>query len=215
MRDFLKLLIAGEISELLDVYRALKSKDPDAIAKELGEALGVFDQPEYAPQLKLLAAQIKAEDTAGMIAESLRLAALVADEFRKTNPDGTPRIVMMATPVMTRAEAKAWLAVNRADAVRGADTPIVKRMMNRHPEVRRLLEGTMTAQEVAAIDPERLAKIVDWLRVVAKVAAFAGAFYPPALVLAQVLNLIIAFYDARNPTTGAAADVGLSLEDLL
>lgn len=203
--DLLKLLAAAKTKDaavIRPVVVALAAKAGYAMdAKEINEVVDAVikkDTAEIVYQVGDYAMKFSVQH--------LGYKPLVPQDINE------PLIRMMA-PVKTRKDAKVFLKTNRAEAIKGLDAIFVRRVVANHPEVARIVKGEMTSGEVAGLSDEQKAKIIDALRIVAKVATVVGVMYPPALILAQVLNLIIAFYDANHPVNGEE-DVGLSLEDL-
>lgn len=222
--DLFQFWREGKFREAMELFDAFKTRDIQKIADELGDVAESFGVAGADLQLNELAKAIKAGEIAAIVSESCDVAKLVAEKFRKQ-----PVITTMATPhidTMTRAEALQWLADNRANIRRGGDAILVKKIFRNYPEVPAFLKGTMqvlpgighysdlTTGESVAIDPDRLARIIEIMRWAVPVLTAVSAFVPYLIPVVIVFKFIIARYDANHPTA-SGADIGLELGDLV
>lgn len=213
--DLWRLWTSGKISEALELWEAIKSREIVKIADELGDIAELFGLKGADLQLNELAAAIKAVDFKNVKTmtkvnrELLDVIDLVADKFAPVPVITTMAAVHIDT--MTRPEALQWLADNRANIRRGGDAILVKKIFRNYPEVPAMLTGEAVT---TAIDPERLARIIDIMRWAVPVLTAVSAFVPYLIPVVIVFKFIIARYDANHPTA-SGADIGLELSDLV
>lgn len=221
--DIIGLWRNGYIKEATDVLDAWKTKDIVAIADELGDLFELFGFKGMDKEITELATAIKSGRFWYILHEACDPVKLVAAKYME---DETSIKTMASSDKMPRADAQAWLVSHREELKRAAKDRRGKFMLRRSPDFQKLLAGEMLPSEVAGMSDETKEKIVNVLRVMATICTtpapepseekpktgVASIIWPPALLIAQALRLIIAFYDSRHPTTGLA-DVGLSLED--
>jgi len=235
LRDLLQLWRAGVISDAIAIYEAIRAKDWEKVRMHAKAILAFLGYAGDAKEIDELITEILDQDFGGILSELADELKLIGERNRKTPlPGGTGtgpvmRVMGSGDPdavelkaavealdaVTTRAQAQAWFAAHKETIRKSAKRPWAKFFLRRAPEVQAALAGNMDLSTVQAIDPERLAQIIEVLRWTAKILAGFSVVWPPALLIAQILNLIIAFYDSKHPTLGTYGDVGLSLEDLL
>lgn len=225
-----RLVRGGKLGEAMQLWEAIKGRDPVAIGRELGDLLALFGQAEYGPQINDFVAELvkgpsnwaatgsEWSDIQKLIFEEFRQKAPAAEEsgFRITDADE-----ILDTRTMTRGQSQEWWNRRREQVKEGASLRVVKRIIkNRSPELYQMLTGEMTAEAYALLTPEQIKRIVDVMRTVSKILTYgsilAGPYAPLVVMVAQAINLLIARYDALHPTGGATADAdkGLDFEDL-
>jgi hypothetical protein len=199
----------GKILAFVEMARAIKSGDKARIraaALEVARALGYGAD---AKELDDVVKEIEEGDWGGAMVELGELLILEGNRFRKTPLDG-PKITTMARKNikdMTAADCETWLADNKANIRKGADSAVCRFATRKMPDVQQALEGKMTTAqlETMALDPD---KVVAWLNRAIIVLTAASIFYPPLGAVVVVLKLILARYESNNP------DVGLPLTAL-
>lgn len=209
MWDLFQFWREGKFREAMELLDAIKTRDITKIADELGDVAEAFGLSGADVQLNELAKAIQSGEVAAIVSEACDVVKLAAEKFRKQ-----PVITTMAAPhidTMTRGEALQWLADNRANIRKGGDAILVKKIFRNYPEVPAMLKGEVVT---TAIDPERLARIIEIMRWAVPVLTAVSAFVPYLIPVVIVFKFIIARYDANHPTA-SGADIGLELGDLV
>lgn len=213
-RDLLGLWRSGVIGDVLSLIDAIKAGDAAGIRLYSVKIATYFGFAADAKEIDDIVAELLEGDWGGVLVELADELKLIGERFRKTPP--APSIAVLAAPphisTMTRAQSQQYLADNRASVREGAKRPLVKFLLRKAPEALERLEGKPSP---AAIDPERLAKIIGVIKFAIPILTAASAMVPYLIPVVVVLKLIVAWYDANHPATGAVVngDRGLSLDD--
>ncbi len=224
LKDLFGFVWSGKLREARELIDAIATRDVSLILDELGDIAELFGFTGADLQLNQLAAAIKlgSANWAGIASEATDVLKIVFEKFRTMPP--APAFSIMAAPHvddMTRAQSRLFYSENRANIRKGATSRAGRWSLNGADELLNAFAsqpGEMTAT-LKAIDPERLARIVEiarkaipWLTVFAAVPMLT----PYLLPLLSAVRLFVVWYDSTHPTAGAIAndDRGLSLEDL-
>lgn len=222
--DGFRLWRSGLVADLLKLYSAVTAKDWPEVRRLIAKIAADQGFPVEAKEIDELITELIALDAGGILYQMADVQKLVATKYLGYVPplsiQPAPSIVPMRQHYteMSGVECRQWLADNRANVREAGRHLMVRWLLRGVPELTRLMAGEMTAAELAAIDPDRLAQIINVFRVAIPILTVAGAFFPPCLIAAVVLKMIVAWYDANHPTAADAgndADKGLSLADLL
>lgn len=222
--DGFRLWRSGLVADLLKLYAAVTAKDWPEVRRLIAKIAADQGFPAEAKEIDELVAELAALNWPGVLYQAGDVMQLVATKYMGYVPPGgiqtDPSIVPMRQHYseMSGVECRTWLADNRANVRESGRHLVVRWRLRGSPELLRLMTGEMTAEELAAIDPDRLARIIDVCRVAIPILTVAGAFFPPCLIAAVALKMIVAWYDANHPANAGAgndADKGLSLADLL
>lgn len=209
IRDLFQLWRSGVIGDAMALFDAVKSKDWNKvreIARRLAGSLGFAGD---AKEIDDIVTELMEADWGGVLVEVADELKLIGNRFRKT-PLPVPVITTMARKNikdMTAADCETWLADNKANVRKGANSGVCRFALRRMPDVQDALEGKMTTAqlETMALDPD---KVVTWLNRAIIVLTAASIFYPPLGAVVVALKLILARFESNNP------DVGLPLTAL-
>jgi hypothetical protein len=213
-KGLLDILLRGKWGQVYDLIDAFKGRDPDVIAKELGEALEAFDQPEYAAPLKKLAVALAggAANWAKIGQEWSAIQGLIFAEFVKEGAPlpSAPTIRVMGNSEvaarkhvrdMTDEDFAAWWRENKTQVREGVSSWWGQRAMRKCPEMLAMLEGKMTAEEIKALDPDQ---VVKWLTRAVFALTVGAVFWPPLGLAASALEFFLEKYKAKHPDIPAA-----------
>lgn len=209
IRDLFQLWRSGVIGDAMALFDAVKSKDWNKvreIARRLAGSLGFAGD---AKEIDDIVTELMEADWGGVLVEVADELKLIGNRFRKT-PLPVPVITTMARKNikdMTAADCETWLADNKANVRKGANSGVCRFALRRMPDVQDALEGKMTTAqlETMALDPD---KVVTWLNRAIIILTAASIFYPPLGAVVVALKLILARFESNNP------DVGLPLTAL-
>lgn len=209
IRDLFQLWRSGVIGDAMALFDAVKSKDWNKVREISRRLAGSFNFGADAKEIDDIVTELMEADWGGVLVEVADELKLIGNRFRKT-PLPVPVITTMARKNikdMTAADCETWLADNKANVRKGANSGVCRFALRRMPDVQSALEGKMTTAqlETMALDPD---KVVTWLNRAIIILTAASIFYPPLGAVVVVLKLILARFESNNP------DVGLPLTAL-
>lgn len=207
-------LVEGLIGRFVDLD-GIKKGDPKAIMDAATKIAGFLGFDAEAKEVIDIVKEVIENDWAGAVYE-------LGDALMKFTADHrkAPTISIAAAPPAiaeyTRQMSQNYYADNRGPIRKESKRLLIRFWLRDAPEILDKLQGKKGV-DAKAIDPERLANIIDILRTASKVLTLFSAAFPAILPIVAVLKLIVAWYDANHPADGSAVvngDRGLSVEDL-